>query len=64
MTKVAETCACGAQFSVDDSYHHAGFLYEQLEKWRTLHPCPLRPDEQFGGLRHGTGEFVRHSHSS
>jgi hypothetical protein len=42
MTRLAETCVCGAQFSVDDNYHHAKFVYDRLDAWRKEHPCPQR----------------------
>lgn len=43
MTKLAETCACGAQFSIHDTYHAPKYAYDELEKWRKEHPCSLRP---------------------
>lgn len=49
--KLAETCACGAQFSVSDAYHHAKYVYEQLERWRKEHRCPLRDALEGGAVR-------------
>lgn len=42
MTKIAETCACGAQFSIDDTFHAANYVWEAAKKWRDEHPCPVK----------------------